>query len=114
MQLRDVTKMTMLCEKTDLIPNAGVCALLNGEQIAVFYMPDQTPSIYAINNWDPCGKANVLSRGIVGDIGGRLVVASPLYKEHFDLVSGECLEDETASVKTYKVTLVDDKVVINS
>ena len=106
--LRDVTNMTVLCEKSDLIANAGVCALHNGEQIALYYLPDHKPSVYALNNWDPLGKANVLSRGIIGDVQGQAVVASPLYKQHFELSSGQCLEDEDAKVKTYDVALVDE------
>ena len=102
----------MLCELSDLLPNAGVCALYRDEQVALFYLPDSEPQLYAINNWDPIGNANVLSRGIVGDIDGRAVVASPLYKQHFDLLSGQCVEDKEMLVRTYPVELVDDKVVI--
>jgi len=104
--------MTVLCAKSDLIPNAGVCSLYGDEQLAIFYTPDREPEVRAIQNWDPIGKANVLSRGIVGNIKGQLVVASPLYKQHFNLDSGACLEDEQASVKTYSVSLVDGNVVI--
>ena len=106
--------MTALCSKDDLIANAGVCALHNDEQIALFYLPEKTPPLYALNNWDPLGKASVLSRGIVGDLQGRMVVASPLYKQHFDLTTGQCLEEPEISVKTYGVSLVDGFVRIDS
>ena len=76
-------------------------------------MPDETPQVYAIGNWDPIGKANVLSRGIVGDIGERLVVASPLYKHHFDLQTGDCLEESDAKVPVFDVALVADDVILN-
>jgi nitrite reductase (NADH) small subunit len=112
MPLRDVTDMTILCAESDLMPNAGVCSLYDEEQIAVFYLPNRNPQLYAIQNWDPIGKANVLSRGIVGELNSQLVVSSPLYKQHFNLQSGTCLEDENASVKTYPVSLVDGNVVI--
>ena len=68
--------------------------------------------MFAISNWDPVGKANVLSRGIVGDLDGKIVVASPLYKQHFDLSSGECMEDNEASVKIYPVSLEDNKIIL--
>jgi len=55
---------------------------------------------------------SVLSRGIVGDIKGELVVASPLYKQHFSLLTGKCLEDDSASVPVYEVVLDGDKVLI--
>lgn len=93
------------CSKEDLIANSGVCVLFDDAQIAVFYLPAETPNVYGISNWEPIGKANVLSRGIVGDIGGELVVASPLYKQHFSLVSGKCLEQEELVVRTFELVL---------
>lgn len=84
------------CRLDDLVAGSGVCALVNGQQVAIFYLPGERQALYAIDNHDPIGGANVLSRGIVGDIGGELVVASPLYKEHFSLVDGRCLEKEYA------------------
>jgi len=101
----------VICSRSDLVENSGVCALINEEQVAIFYIPDSEQQVFAISNWDPIGKANVLSRGIVGDLEGKIVVASPLYKQHFDLNSGECLEEEE-SVKTYDVRLEDDKVLL--
>ena len=102
----------VICSKNDLVENSGVCALVNGEQIAIFYIPKSEQQVFAISNWDPLGKANVLSRGIVGDLEGKFVVASPLYKQHFDLISGECLEDEAASVKIYPISLEDNKIIL--
>ena len=103
---------TTICEQKDLIANSGICAMVEGQQIALFYLPKETPQVYAIGNWDPIGKANVLSRGMVGDINQRLVVASPLYKQHFDLQTGECLEDNEQTVPVYKVELTANKVVL--
>lgn len=102
-----------LCGLSDLIPNSGICAEVDGQQIALFYLPSETPQVYAIGNWDPIGKANVLARGIVGDVDGRLVVASPLYKQHFDLLTGECLEDDQITVAAFCVTLADNQVLLN-
>lgn len=90
MQWQDV------CSVSDLQENSGVCALVNYLQVAIFYLPSDEQGVYAINNYDPIGKANVLSRGIVGDINGQPVVASPLYKQHFNLQTGVCLEDISA------------------
>ncbi|MBT4833563.1 MAG: nitrite reductase small subunit NirD [Porticoccaceae bacterium] len=101
-----------ICEQKDLVANSGVCAMVDGRQIALFYLPEETPQIYAIGNWDPIGKANVLSRGMVGDINERLVVASPLYKQHFDLQTGECLEDDEHGVPVYSVELTANKVIL--
>ena len=70
--------------------------------------------LHALANRDPIGKANVLSRGIVGDINGELVVASPLYKQHFSLATGTCLEDKRVQLKTYRVRLDGGNVMIGS
>lgn len=112
-QLKTESPGITLCQLSDLVPNSGICAEVDGQQIAIFYLPSETPQVYAIGNWDPIGKANVLSRGMVGDIDDRLVVASPLYKQHFDLLTGECLENDEVSVTAHAVTIVADQVLLS-
>jgi nitrite reductase (NADH) small subunit len=53
-----------------------------------------------------------LSRGILGDIDGRLVVASPLYKHHFDLATRACVEDDAVRIPVYAARLDGDSVLI--
>lgn len=103
---------TPLCGKTDLIPGSGVCALIEGRQVALFYLPEDD-RVYAIDNHDPIGGANVLSRGIVGSIGDEPVVASPLYKQHFSLVDGRCLEDDQYRLSVWQVSLDEDVLLID-
>lgn len=91
-----------VCEKSSLNPNTGICALVGNEQVAIFW-ESITKGLFAVANFDPIGEANVMSRGIVGSLGGALVVASPLYKQHFDLRSGECLELPEHRLKTWDV-----------
>lgn len=100
-----------VCAENDLQPNSGVCALVAGKQIAIFYLV-KDKAVYAIDNYDPIGKANVLSRGLIGDVKGQLVVASPLYKQHFNLQTGACLEDETVQVRAYPARLQSCNVEI--
>lgn len=100
-----------VCSVDDLQKNSGVCALVEGEQVAIFYMADN--SIYAINNYDPFGKVHVLSRGMIGDIKGEPMVSSPLYKQHFNLKTGVCFEDETVSVASYGIRIEGNKVEVN-
>jgi nitrite reductase (NADH) small subunit len=100
-----------VCKIDDLQPDSGVCALVEGRQIAIFYMAKEN-TVFAINNYDPIGKANVLSRGIVGDIKGEPVVASPLYKQHFSLHTGICLEDESIRVAVYGIRMSQGRVEI--
>ena len=110
---------TDVCSVLDLQENSGVCALVNGLQVAIFYIRSTnlglySNQVYAINNYDPIGKANVLSRGIVGDIKGHKVVASPLYKQHFDLQTGACLEDDTVTVPIYACQINGGRVQVDT
>jgi len=100
-----------VCSFDDLQPNSGVCALVEDKQVAIFYMPEQN-EVFAINNYDPFGDAYVLSRGLIGDINGEAMVASPLYKQHFNLKTGDCLEDETVKVDTYEIRINEERVEV--
>lgn len=104
-------RWTSVCRISDLQPDSGVCALVEGRQIALFYLPKEQ-AVFALDNFDPIGKANVLSRGIIGDLGGEPVVASPLYKEHYNLRTGECLEDKLIRVRVYSARIANGRVEI--
>lgn len=101
-----------VCSRQDLVEGSGVCALVNGEQVALFYVSGAEERVYALHNRDPIGGANVLSRGLISDVGGRLTVASPLYKQHFDLETGECLEEEEVRIQVYSARLQGEDVLI--
>ena len=100
-----------ICALDDIVPNTGVCALANGHQVAIFRLDDD--SLYALGNYDPFSRANVLSRGIVGDLKGEVVVASPVYKQHFSLATGCCVEDASVSVPVYAVRLEGDRIAVS-
>ncbi|MDK3026036.1 nitrite reductase small subunit NirD [Cupriavidus taiwanensis] len=102
---------TAVCTVRDIVPNTGVCALVDDRQVAVFRI-GRGDEVYAIDNFDPNAQAAVLSRGLVGNLGERLVVASPIYKHHFDLRTGECLEAPEHSVNAYAARVYDGKVWI--
>lgn len=100
-----------ICPTSDLVKNSGVCALLaNEEQVALFQVGDDT--VYAVSNFDPFGKANVLYRGLIGETKGSIYVASPLLKQRFVLDSGTCLDDDTFTIKTYETRINNGKVEI--
>ncbi len=107
-----MTKWIDICSIDDLQANSGVCALVEGKQIAIFYTP-QNNTVYAIDNYDPFGKAQVLSRGLIGDIKGEPMIASPLYKQHFSLKTGQCFEDETVKNTVYAIRIENDRVEIS-
>ena len=97
-----------VCALDDIWPNMGVCALVEDRQVAIFRMQDDL--LYAIDNYDPHSDANVISRGIIGDLGGEHVVASPIYKHHYQLRTGICVEDADTCLRTYPVEVRDGVV----
>lgn len=100
-----------VCEAEDLVENSGVCALLSDQQIAIFKISSANDEyIAAVSNWDPLGKANVLYRGLVASVEDKTVVASPLYKQRFCLLSGECLDDETVKLTVYRSRIFQHQV----
>lgn len=101
---------TTVCRVDDIEVEGGVCALVGGDAIAIFRMHDG--NIYAISNYDPCSRASVLSRGIVGTRGDIPTVASPMHKQAFDLRSGQCLDDVAVRVPTYDVQMSRDHVLV--
>jgi nitrite reductase (NADH) small subunit len=101
-----------VCSLDDILPDTGICALVNDRHVAVFHVKDAAQPLFAIDNVDPNADASVLSRGLVGSLGDRIVVASPIFKHHFDLRSGECLEAPENSVAAYPVRLVDQTVLV--
>lgn len=91
-----------VCRLEDILPGSGVCALVEGKQVAIFRVGER---LFALSNFDPFTKANVISRGLVGSKGERLYVASPLLKHRFDLETGEYLDDPTVRLAVYTVRL---------
>ena len=103
-----------ICALDQIVPNTGVCALVGGQQVAVFRVAAAQERVFAIGNLDPNSGAAVLSRGMVGNLGERVVVASPMYKQHFDLMTGECLEAPAQSVASYRTRIEDGKVWVSA
>ncbi|AQA17170.1 nitrite reductase (NAD(P)H) small subunit [Halioglobus japonicus] len=109
-----MTNWTDICNVNDILPNSGRAALHEGEQVAIFRITRSgNDAFFAVANYDPCSGANVMSRGIVGNLGDKTVVASPVYKQHFCLDSGQCLEED-ASLKTWPVRVDGDRVMLAS
>lgn len=99
-----------VCPLSRLPVDRGVAALLDGEQVALFRLADD--SLHALDNLDPFSGAMVLSRGLVGSRGERRTVASPMYKQAFDLETGQCLDDDLVSIGTHPVRVVDGMVEV--
>ncbi len=97
-----------VCTLEEICVDTGVCAWLEGRQIAVFRTVEG--GLHALDNQDPASGSNVLARGIVGDLGGVPVVASPLYKHHYNLITGVCIEDAALTVRVYPVRVLENQV----
>ena len=69
-------------------------------------------AVYALQQYDPYCGAHVLSRGIVGTRGEVPTVASPMYKQVFDLESGECLDDAGVRVPVHRVRVTEGTVEV--
>lgn len=99
-----------VCALDLILPWTGVCALIGGRQVAIVRTAD---AVYAIDNFDPFSKAFVLSRGIVGDKGGIPKIASPIFKQTFDLRTGQCLDNPKICVPTYEVRVERGRVLVH-
>ena len=106
-----VTTWIEVCAFDDLVRDRGACALVGPYQVALFRTsPDD--ALYALSNHDPFSGASVLSRGIVGSKGDTPKVASPIYKQSFDLTTGQCLDDASVEVMAFPVRVIDGQVLI--
>ena len=122
-----------ICRLDELPTDSGMAALLNEntpqeEQIALFKVVEratQASTIYAISNFDPFSQANVLARGILCSSSSSektsqdnkstaLAVASPVLKQHFDLSSGQCVEESDVLIKTYPSKISDGLVFVQA
>ncbi|WP_327683439.1 nitrite reductase (NAD(P)H) small subunit [Kitasatospora sp. NBC_00458] len=115
-EIHDGSRWQPVCTLDDLQPGRGVAVLLTaaaddaaadaddaadtdtgtgtGVQVALFV--DRAGTLHAVDNRDPFSGAHVLSRGLLGSRGGRPTLASPMYKQVFDLTDGRCLDEDTA------------------
>ncbi|GAA4437056.1 nitrite reductase small subunit NirD [Phytohabitans houttuyneae] len=101
-----------ICPYEVVEPERGVAALVGGAQVAIFRTFDG--GLYAIDNRDPIAGAHVMSRGIVGSRGDVPTVASPLHKEVYSLLTGECLDVPGVAVRTFPVRVRDGMVEVGA
>ena len=111
MSANSINEWVDVCDINVIPPFSGVAALVCGEQIAIFRLGSDS-EVYAVSNYDPFSQAYVMSRGIVGDRNGVLKVASPIYKQSFSLVTGDCLDDSSIRLPTLPARVVDNVVQI--
>ncbi|WP_024286400.1 nitrite reductase small subunit NirD [Cellulomonas sp. KRMCY2] len=111
---------TAVCHLADLVPERGAAALVAGEQVALFRLlgPDGSAQVvHAVQQLDPFSAAHVIARGIVGTRGDVPTVASPMYKQVFDLRTGACLDAmgrEPVDLRTWPVRVEGGLVLVGS
>ena len=103
-----------VCRLDALAPERGAVALVDGAQVAVFRLADDT--VHAVQQLDPFSGAYVMARGIVGTRGDVPTLASPMYKQVFDLRTGLCLEAvgrEPVNLSTWPVQVTGGTVFVD-
>jgi nitrite reductase (NADH) small subunit len=111
--LENIDVWQSVCSQQDLVNDSGVVVWLDGAQVALFYLPGaEGKNLFAIDNHDPQSGANVIGRGLIGSIKGDLVVASPIYKQHFRLEDGSCLEYPQQRLRVWPVRLNEGQVEV--
>ena len=99
-----------ICPAARLPVERGVVALLDGVQVAVFRTAEGR--LHAVSNLDPFSGSMVISRGIVGSRGNRSTVASPVFKQVFDLETGQCLDAEGVRLAVFDIRVEDGTVQV--
>ena len=102
-----------VCSLTDLEVERGRAALIGSTQLALFLL--HSGRVHAVSNLDPYSGANVISRGIVGTRQDAPTVASPMYKQVFDLRTGACLDTQgkdAKSLQVWPVSVSGDDVLV--
>ncbi|MBO3663985.1 nitrite reductase (NAD(P)H) small subunit [Microbacterium stercoris] len=130
------SRWVAVCRLSDLEVERGRAALIGDTQLALFLLADG--SVRAVSNFDPYGKANVLSRGIVGtkSLGNNApssgnnemsesgstasredvpTIASPLHKQAWDLRTGMVVETQgkdARDIPVWPVAVQGDEVLV--
>lgn len=104
-----------VCQLDDLDVARGAAALVHGQAVALFRLPDDR--VVAVGNHDPFSGASVLARGIIGsrptDSGGVIdFVATTAHRHAFDLRTGLCLDDPSVSVPCFSVRIEGGTVFV--
>lgn len=101
-----------ICSLDDIPPHSGMAARIDGQQIALFHLPGS--GVYALANREPGSDANVLARGLLGDVAGEPVVISPLYKQRFRLRDGVSVDDASLRLTAWPVRVEQGRVRVYS
>lgn len=106
-----------VCLREDLVAQSGVVVLIQPasgvpQSVALFWLPGQQPALYALAHRDPLSGVEVLAHGLLCESSGVWSVASPLYKHHYRLEDGGCLEQQDVRLQTWPVKLEGQEVLM--
>lgn len=101
-----------VCALADLEPAVAVAARVDGIQIALVRLPDDT--VHAVDHRDPRTGSCTIARGIVGSKNGEPTIAAPLYKEVYSLITGACLSNQDYRLLTHPVEVTDGRVRVTA
>jgi nitrite reductase (NADH) small subunit len=99
------------CRTDDVPENGGVCIKYDNEQIALFHFTRRN-EWFATQNQCPHRRQMALSRGMIGTQDDEPKVACPFHKKTFSLKTGQCLNSDECSIRTYSVKVEEGKVFI--
>lgn len=99
------------CRVDDVPSNGGVCVKLQEEQIALYHFT-RRGEWYATQNECPHRKQMALSRGLLGSQADEPKITCPFHKKSFSLRTGECLNGDECSLRTYPVKVEEGMVYI--
>lgn len=106
-----------VCTLEDLVAHSGVALLIHpagqaSQAVALFWRPGAEPELTALAHRDPVSGVEVLAHGLLCESQGVWSVASPLYKQHYRLSDGVCLEQPEIRVTTWPVKQEGQQVLL--
>jgi len=107
---------TTICPADRVRPERGVAAIVDEHPVAIFRLPaldDGDDLWFCVDHIDPVTGSPVIARGLVGSSGvaNEPMVASPLYKERYSLVTGKGIDDPERSIGAHGCRVNDDGMV---
>ena len=99
------------CRVEEAAPNGGVCIRFDQEQVAIFHFARRN-EWYATQNECPHKKQMALSRGMIGTHLDDPKIACPFHKKTFSLRTGQCLNGDECSIRTYPVKVENGVVYV--
>ena len=110
-----MSRWVAVCTTGQLIPERGVAVLVHETPVAIFRIRDGADEyVRAVGHRDPFSGAHVIARGILGSVGARDTVASPMYKHVFDLATGECLTDPSVRLPVHRTFVAGNVVYVEA